>query len=106
VFVNPSTVNVPLSGTQQFTATVSGTSNTTVNWSVLETFNGGSITSTGFYSAPSTAGTYHVIASMAADPSKTGIATITVGSGGVGAGPRPRKTVLLSKQALRCLVAQ
>ena len=52
VAISPGYVNLPLGGTQQYTATVTGLSPTTVTWSV--TTGGGSITPTGLYTAPST----------------------------------------------------
>jgi hypothetical protein len=64
--------------TQQFTANVSGTSNTAVNWSVQEGAAGGSITSTGLYTAPNAAGIFHVVAASKADSSKSATAAVTV----------------------------
>lgn len=57
VSISPSTANVRVGGSQQFTATVTGTSNTSVNWSVDNVVGGnsstGTITSAGLYEAPS-----------------------------------------------------
>lgn len=50
ISINPEEVTLYASQTQQFTATVTGTSNTAVNWQVI-TPNGGSIVN-GFYTAP------------------------------------------------------
>ncbi len=61
-----------------FTAAVSGTSNTAVTWSVQEGVAGGTITSTGVYTAPKSAGTYHVVAVSQADPSKSATAEVLV----------------------------
>src|ERR1043166_8902008 len=47
---------------QTFTATVSGTSNTGVTWSIQEGSAGGTIDATGKYTAPATPGIYHVVA--------------------------------------------
>jgi len=52
VAISPGYVNLPLGGTQQYTATVTGLSPQTVTWSV--TAGGGSITQTGLYTAPAT----------------------------------------------------
>ena len=52
VTISPGYVNLPLGGTQQYKATVTGLSPATVSWSV--TAGGGSITQAGFYTAPST----------------------------------------------------
>ena len=58
----------------QFTATVSGTTNSLVSWAS----SGGTISSNGMYTAPSAAGTYTVTATSAADPTKSSSATVTV----------------------------
>ena len=54
------------------------TSNTAVTWTITEA-GGGTVTN-GAYIAPTTAGTYHVVAVSQADPSKTATATVTVGA--------------------------
>ena len=76
--------NLTLRGTTTFTASVVGPSNTAVNWSVQEGASGGTITSGGLYTAPATHGTYHVVATSAADATRTATATLTVTSGGLG----------------------
>jgi alpha-tubulin suppressor-like RCC1 family protein len=78
VSISPSTVTVPASGTQQFTATVAGSSNTQVTWSVEEGTSGGVVSASGLYTAPGTGGTYHVVATSVADTTKTAVATVTV----------------------------
>jgi uncharacterized repeat protein (TIGR03803 family) len=78
VSVTPATVTLAAGATQMFTATVIGTSNTSVSWSVQEGATGGSITSQGVYTAPATGGMYHVIATSSADSATTGEATVTV----------------------------
>lgn len=78
VSVSPSTPSVGVGQNQTFTAIVSNTTNTSVNWSISEGANGGNITSAGVYTAPMKAGTYHVVATSQADPTKTGQAAITV----------------------------
>ncbi len=77
VTVNPSSVNMVPSGTQQLTATVTGASDTSVTWTIQEGAAGGSVTSAGLYSAPATVGIYHVTATSNADPTKS--ATTTIG---------------------------
>lgn len=74
VSVSPASVTLAPGGTQAFTATVTGTSNTAVTWGA----SGGSITSGGVYTAPSTPGTYIVGATSQADATKSGRATVTV----------------------------
>lgn len=85
VSVSPATANVVVGGTQQFTATVTGTSNTSVAWSVSGTGCSGSdcgtINSTGLYLAPSNAPnppTVTVKATSAFDITKSGTATVTI----------------------------
>jgi len=80
VAVSPTAATVAPGGTQQFAATVTGTTDTAVTWSVVEA-GGGSVSATGLYTAPATAGTYHVKATSKADPSKNAQATVTVASG-------------------------
>ncbi len=78
VFVTPSNVQVLQGGVQVFTAGGTGTTNTSVNWTVLEGAGGGSITSAGIYTAPKAAGTFHVVATSVADSSKSASAIVTV----------------------------
>lgn len=78
VTVSPSSTTVAAGGTKQFTATVANAANTAVTWSVQEGAAGGTVNSSGLYSAPSTPGTYHVIATSVQDPTKSGSATVTV----------------------------
>ncbi len=78
VSVSPTTVDVDACQTYTFTASVTGTSNTAVTWSTLEGTTGGTISTTGVYTAPATAGTYHVVATSQADTTKTTTATVTV----------------------------
>lgn len=74
VSITPSSVSLQEGTTQQFTATVSGTNNTAVTWSA----SGGSISSSGLYTAPTTAGTYSVIATSVANNTKTAASSVTV----------------------------
>ena len=78
VSVTPATTQALAGGTAQFQATVTGPTNTAVTWSVQEGMTGGTIGSMGQYTAPETAGTYHVVATSQADPAATGTATVTV----------------------------
>jgi len=82
VEISPRTIALQPGGTQQFTATVTGATNTAVTWSVTEGAAGGSITSGGLYTAPGTAGTYHVVATSQADPTASDEVTITVSTAG------------------------
>jgi hypothetical protein len=77
VFVTPSTTNIFIGKSQQFTANVFGSSNTGVTWSVTEA-NGGTVSSTGNYTAPMTAGTYHVVATSVANTTSSAAAPAVV----------------------------
>lgn len=74
VSVAPATAVLLPGGQQQFTATVSGTAQTAVQW----TTTGGAISAGGLYSAPAAAGTYQARATLVADSSKWAEATVTV----------------------------
>jgi len=78
VTVNPGTLNLPFGGSAVFAALVTDATNVSVTWSVLEGSSCGSVSSTGRYTAPSSAGTCHVVATSAADPTRFGTATVTV----------------------------
>ncbi len=76
----PPVATLLASQTQQFTATVTGTSNTAVNWTVSPSGAGG-VSSTGLYTAPLTIGatqTVTVTATSVADGSKFATSTITL----------------------------
>src|SRR6266851_1420342 len=80
VSVSPGGASTPPGGTATFTATVTGTTagqSTAVTWSVQEA-GGGTVSAAGVYTAPGTAGTYHVVATSVADTSKTGTANVFV----------------------------
>ncbi|MBX3737841.1 MAG: hypothetical protein KF715_14190 [Candidatus Didemnitutus sp.] len=77
VQITPSTAQLNTGAAQTFSATVANSTNQNVVWSVVET-GGGSITSSGLYTAPAVAGTYHVKAVAAADANASAQATITV----------------------------
>ncbi|MBZ5686109.1 MAG: hypothetical protein LAP86_13840 [Acidobacteriia bacterium] len=74
IFVSPTTASLQTGAQQQFSATVSGTTNTSVTWKA----SGGTVTNGGLYTAPSLAGTYTVTATSAADSSKSASAAVTV----------------------------
>lgn len=87
VAVSPGSVTLAPNGTQQFSAQVTGTSNTGVTWSVSGAGCSGAacgaITSSGFYTAPATAPSPAVVtiaAMSVADTSKSGTATVTIQS--------------------------
>jgi hypothetical protein len=98
VQVSPKTAVVQTGLTTNFSATVGGTSDNTVVWSVAEGVQGGSVGSNGVYTAPSTPGTYHVIARSHADSTKQDVATVTVSAPGVVLTPPTALVVLGSTQ--------
>ncbi len=85
VAVTPSAMSIALAGTQQFTALVSGTSTTTVNWSVDGIAGGsadvGTVDATGLYTAPSAAGVHTITATSTENAAAYGSQAISVGTG-------------------------
>jgi hypothetical protein len=81
VDIQPRSAQVQPLGTVSFTGAVTGTADTTVLWEVVESA-GGTVDSSGHYTAPSTLGQYHVRASSHADPSKSALAIVTVMAAG------------------------
>jgi uncharacterized protein (DUF1800 family) len=85
VTVTPSSANIRAGDTQQFTATVTGTTNTSVTWSVNSVAGGnatlGTINAAGLYTAPATLpnpNTITITATSAADAAKTATASGTL----------------------------
>lgn len=77
VAVSPQEAQVAPGGAVPFAATVTGTANTSVVWSIVEA-GGGSVSSSGVYTAPATGGTFHVVATSAADATKFASSVVTV----------------------------
>src|SRR5579872_7047747 len=86
--VSPTTATLAVGGVQIFTATVTGSTNKGVTWSVQEGAAGGAIDASGRYTAPSTIGTYHVVATSQADGTQAS-ATINVQAGSIGLSVSP-----------------
>jgi hypothetical protein len=85
VSVSPTSASVQTGATQQFTATVTGSSNTAVNWQVNGVAGGnstvGTISMSGLYTAPAAVpspSTVTVTAVSQADTTKSASATVTV----------------------------
>jgi hypothetical protein len=85
VSVSPSPANVTTGSSQQFTATVSGSTNSTVTWSVNNIPGGnsstGTINSSGNYAAPASlpsANTVAIQATSSADSSAFGVSNVTL----------------------------
>src|SRR3989441_2385995 len=85
ITILPASASVAVGQTQQFTASVSGTSNTGVTWAVNGTIGGnatvGTISSNGLYTAPNTPATVTVTATSTANTSKSASASVTITSG-------------------------
>ena len=75
VSISPTSASILVNATQQFTATVTGTTNTSVTWSVT---GGGSVSSSGLFTAPSSAASCTVKATSVADTTKSASAVVTV----------------------------
>jgi hypothetical protein len=78
VSVSPSPASMSACRTLTFSATVTGSTDQSVTWSVQEGSAGGAISSAGVYTAPSSAGVYHVIARSRADTTKSSAVAVTV----------------------------
>jgi len=74
VTITPEATTITPSSTLTLQATVTGATDERVTW----TSNGGSVTNTGVFTAPTTTGTYTVTATSVADTSASATATITV----------------------------
>ena len=74
VSISPTTASLQVGQQKQFTATITGTTNTAVTWKA----SSGTVSSSGLYTAPSSVGTYSVTATSAADSTKSASATVTV----------------------------
>lgn len=79
VSVNPTSVSLSAGQTRQFTATVAGTPNTAVTW----TATGGTISSSGLYTAGSVSGSFGVTATSVADPTQSATAGVTIAGAAV-----------------------
>ncbi|HEM45609.1 MAG TPA: hypothetical protein ENO23_01050, partial [Alphaproteobacteria bacterium] len=77
VSVSPAAADVLVGGALTFSATVSGTSETAVTWSVVEA-GGGLVSATGDYTAPPASGAYRVRATSLADPTRHADAAVSV----------------------------
>ncbi len=78
ITVSPESAVLAPGASKAFTATVTGTSDTAVEWSVEPPGTGGTITAAGVYTAPAAPGTYRVAARSHADPRQVARAVIQV----------------------------
>jgi hypothetical protein len=75
--ISPVAVTLGPDGAQTFTASVLGSANNSVTWTIQEK-GGGLINGAGFYTAPSAVGFYHVVATSVEDMTVTARSTVTV----------------------------
>ncbi len=113
IAISPTSATVPANGTQQFQATVTGTSNTAVQWQVNNVTGGaastGTISSSGLYTAPATTTTIQVTvtAVSSADTTKTASAVVTVNAvpmGGVTISPTTATLAISTSQQFTAAV--
>ena len=79
VAIDPSRVTLNTGQQQVFTVTLTQCTGSQIAWSVDEGGgSGGAVNSDGVYTAPSTAGTYHVRAACASDSRVNAVAEVTV----------------------------
>ena len=90
VIVSPAAASLQTKQTQQFTATVSGTSSTAVTWQVNNVNGGnptfGTIDSNGLYTAPAvvpTPSNVTITAILQSDTTKTGVASVSISNSGL-----------------------
>src|SRR6266513_1988056 len=88
VTISPTSVALAPNGTQQFTATVTGSSNTAVTWEVNDVTGGnattGTVSTSGLYTAPATVpnpANVTVTEVLQADTTKSASATVTISNG-------------------------
>jgi hypothetical protein len=102
VDVSPSAATIAAGESLALSASVTG-SVKTVTWSVEEGAAGGTVTTGGVYTAPETAGVYHVVATSTADPTKSGSAAITVTATLPAPPPPPTVSIAVSPQIASAL---
>jgi hypothetical protein len=78
ISLNQTAVSLDVGNQFTFVANVTGTVNTAISWAIQEGTPGGSITSSGVYTAPGTDGVFHVIATSQADTTQKATSTVTV----------------------------
>ncbi|HWC18604.1 MAG TPA: kelch repeat-containing protein [Terriglobales bacterium] len=87
VSISPNQVAMTAGESISFTASVAGSANQAVSWTVLEGPAGGSVSTTGKYTAPAAFGTFHVVASSQASSSQSAQAVVTVQQASVSVSP-------------------
>ena len=79
--ISPSSDTLGRKGARQFVFAINN-SRADATWAVEEGAAGGTISSSGLYTAPSSPGMYHVVATAASDPSKAATAAVSVATSG------------------------
>jgi len=105
ISLSPTTANVIAGATQQFTAAVTGSSNTAVTWTVS---GPGSVSSSGLYTAPAsltTPASVTVQATAQSDTSKSKSATITIPAVGATISPTAPSVILGATQSFSANVS-
>jgi hypothetical protein len=92
ITIQPGSASVAAGAQQQFSATVTGSTNTSVTWAAT----GGTISSTGDYTAGNNGGNFSVTATSMADGSKSAQAAVTV----TAAAPPPGTATSISKDGI------
>lgn len=98
ISIQPGSASVAAGAQQQFSATVTGSTNTSVTWAAT----GGTISSTGDYAAGASGGTFSVTATSMADTSKSAQAAVTV----TAAAPPPGTATSISKDGITWTFSQ
>jgi hypothetical protein len=98
ISIQPGSASVAAGAQQQFAATVTGASNTSVTWAAT----GGTISPTGDYTAGTNGGSFSVTATSMADTSKSARATVTV----TAAAPPPGTATSISKDGITWTFSQ
>ncbi|MGH9775702.1 MAG: S8 family serine peptidase, partial [Candidatus Acidiferrales bacterium] len=99
VQVSPASASIPATQTQQFSATVSGTTFTSVIWSLSPSI--GTLSASGLYTPPSFVSTSQnvtITATSIADPSKSSSATLSLVGAPVGVQINPPAVSLFASQ--------
>jgi len=93
-------VSMPPSGCLLASAVVTGATDTRVTWTLQEGSSGGTVSAKGLYTAPATAGTYHLVATSLQDPTKKGTLAIQVVPTGVTVDITPVNAYLLTQREI------
>ncbi len=99
ISVSPGSATLPATGVQIFAATVTGSSNTAVTWSINPAV--GSISSNGVYTAPTSIASQQQVtvrATSAADTSKSATAIVTLQPAGIAVSVAPQQATLTANQ--------